>query len=152
MNEGYWWFLVGLMSGSQSHWMRLSYPTATLISCTSKKRCVQFPGNSFQLQKFEIEMSHFFSVLFSHMFPIFLEIFYDFPIFFRWKSGHSWPAEVKALLPPEGKSHALRRRDGKRLPLHGTAPAAPEDMPQPAGQAQVMVGLQKSWVTIGDYY
>eukprot|EP00435_Cladocopium_sp_Y103_P070711 s109_g35.t2 len=42
---------------------------------------------------------------------------------------------VKALLPPEGKSHALRRRDGKRLPLHGTAPAAPEDMPQPAGQA-----------------
>ena len=32
-------------------------------------------------------------------------------------------AEVKALLPPEGKSHALRRRDGKRLPLHGTAPA-----------------------------
>ena len=45
--------------------------------------------------------------------------------------------EVKALLPPEGKSHALRRRDGKRRPLHGTAPAAPEDMPQPAGQAPV---------------
>jgi len=42
---------------------------------------------------------------------------------------------VKALLPPEGKSHALRRRDGKRLPLHGTAPAAPEDMPHPAGKA-----------------
>ncbi|CAE7020309.1 unnamed protein product [Symbiodinium sp. CCMP2456] len=41
---------------------------------------------------------------------------------------------VKALLPPEGKSHALRRRDGKRLPLHGTAPAAPADMLQPAGQ------------------
>ncbi|CAE7032868.1 unnamed protein product [Symbiodinium natans] len=41
---------------------------------------------------------------------------------------------VKALLPPEGKSHALRRRDGKPRPLHGTAPAAPADMPQPAGQ------------------
>lgn len=38
-------------------------------------------------------------------------------------------------MPPEGKSHALRRRDGKRLSLHGTAPASPEDMPQPAGKA-----------------
>lgn len=38
---------------------------------------------------------------------------------------------VKALLPPAGKSHAMRsarRKDGKRLPLHGTAPAPPEDM------------------------
>eukprot|EP00931_Biecheleriopsis_adriatica_P095894 TRINITY_DN6953_c0_g1_i1.p1 TRINITY_DN6953_c0_g1~~TRINITY_DN6953_c0_g1_i1.p1 ORF type:complete len:655 (-),score=152.58 TRINITY_DN6953_c0_g1_i1:42-1985(-) len=42
---------------------------------------------------------------------------------------------VKALLPPPGKSHAIRRRDGKRLPLHGTAPAAPADMKQPAGEA-----------------
>lgn len=42
-------------------------------------------------------------------------------------------ANVKALLPPPGKSHALRRRDGKRLPLHGTAPAPPADMPQFAG-------------------
>lgn len=41
---------------------------------------------------------------------------------------------VKALLPPPGKSIALRRKDGKRLPLHGTAPAAPDDMPMPAGQ------------------
>ncbi|CAJ1416214.1 unnamed protein product [Effrenium voratum] len=43
--------------------------------------------------------------------------------------------QVKALLPPTGKSHALRRRDGKRLPLHGTAPAAPDEMKHPAGQA-----------------
>ncbi|CAK9050417.1 unnamed protein product, partial [Durusdinium trenchii] len=43
--------------------------------------------------------------------------------------------QVKALLPPEGKSHALQRRDGKQLPLHGTAPPAPEDMPHPAGKA-----------------
>jgi len=42
---------------------------------------------------------------------------------------------VRALLPPAGKSHALRRRDGKNLPLHGTAPAAPLDMPMPAGMA-----------------
>eukprot|EP00933_Yihiella_yeosuensis_P030370 TRINITY_DN24015_c0_g1_i1.p1 TRINITY_DN24015_c0_g1~~TRINITY_DN24015_c0_g1_i1.p1 ORF type:complete len:664 (-),score=112.38 TRINITY_DN24015_c0_g1_i1:78-2069(-) len=41
---------------------------------------------------------------------------------------------VKALLPPSGKSHALRRRDGKRLPLHGTAPAPPADMPGFANQ------------------
>lgn len=40
---------------------------------------------------------------------------------------------VKGLLPPSGKSHAVRRQDGKRRPLHGTAPAPPEDMLQPAG-------------------
>ncbi|CAE7632578.1 unnamed protein product, partial [Symbiodinium necroappetens] len=34
---------------------------------------------------------------------------------------------VKALLPPEGKSHALRRRDGKRLPLHGREPDCIEE-------------------------
>lgn len=38
----------------------------------------------------------------------------------------------KAMLPPAGKSHALRRA-GKRRPLHGTAPAPPADMPVPAG-------------------
>ena len=31
-------------------------------------------------------------------------------------------SQVKALLPPEGKSHALRRRDGKPRPLHGPGP------------------------------
>ncbi|CAK0855054.1 unnamed protein product [Prorocentrum cordatum] len=44
--------------------------------------------------------------------------------------------DARALLPPAGKSHALRRRDGKRLPLQisTTAPAPPEDMLQPAGK------------------
>jgi hypothetical protein len=44
--------------------------------------------------------------------------------------------DAKALLPPAGKSHALRRRDGKRYPLQisSTAPAPPEDMLQPAGK------------------
>jgi len=42
-------------------------------------------------------------------------------------------AAIKALLPPAGKSHSLRRRDGKKRPLHGTAPVPPEDMPSPAG-------------------
>jgi len=37
-------------------------------------------------------------------------------------------ARVKGLLPAGGKSIAVRRRDGKRLPLAGTAPAPPEDM------------------------
>eukprot|EP00930_Biecheleria_cincta_P005804 TRINITY_DN106762_c0_g1_i1.p1 TRINITY_DN106762_c0_g1~~TRINITY_DN106762_c0_g1_i1.p1 ORF type:complete len:648 (-),score=113.57 TRINITY_DN106762_c0_g1_i1:68-2011(-) len=42
---------------------------------------------------------------------------------------------ITALLPPPGKSHALRRRDGRKLPLHGTAPAPLDDLPQPAGEA-----------------
>lgn len=42
---------------------------------------------------------------------------------------------VKALLAPPGRSHAIRRRDGKSRPLHGTAPAAPPDMLHPAGMA-----------------
>jgi len=41
-------------------------------------------------------------------------------------------ATARALLPPAGKSHALRRRNKSR-PLHGTAPAPPPDMPMPAG-------------------
>lgn len=40
---------------------------------------------------------------------------------------------VRGLLPPRGKSHAVRRRDGKSRSLHGTAPAPPADMKQPAG-------------------
>mmetsp|Transcript_74557 Transcript_74557/g.210236 ORF Transcript_74557/g.210236 Transcript_74557/m.210236 type:complete len:831 (-) Transcript_74557:50-2542(-) len=43
-------------------------------------------------------------------------------------------SDAKALLPPPGKSHALRRRDGKVLPLHGTAPAPPADMLSPPGR------------------
>eukprot|EP00929_Paragymnodinium_shiwhaense_P074594 TRINITY_DN38188_c0_g1_i1.p1 TRINITY_DN38188_c0_g1~~TRINITY_DN38188_c0_g1_i1.p1 ORF type:complete len:631 (+),score=167.53 TRINITY_DN38188_c0_g1_i1:78-1970(+) len=42
---------------------------------------------------------------------------------------------VRALLPAPGRSRAMRQLTaGKRRPLHGTAPAPPADMQQPAGK------------------
>jgi hypothetical protein len=56
---------------------------------------------------------------------------------------------VKALLPPPGRSHAVRRRDGKSRPLHGTAPAAPPDMLHPAGMVHPEV---PAGVATPEYY